>query len=105
MFDKASSKYSVEAGTGGNYLLVLDSSPSDAGQYRCSVSAYNKREIVHQLRIRVAPTILTEPTGPAVTLQEGDDLSLSCSTVTGPPPPVLRWGRCAGQVLAESPHL
>ena len=49
---EASSKYSVEAGTGGNYLLVLDSSPGDAGQYRCSVSAYKKQEIVHQLRIR-----------------------------------------------------
>ena len=42
----------MEAGTGGNYLLVLDSSPGDAGQYRCSVSAYKKQEIVHQLRIR-----------------------------------------------------
>ena len=49
---EASSKYSVEAGTGGNYLLVLDTETGDAGQYRCSVSAYNKREIVHQLRIR-----------------------------------------------------
>ena len=49
---QASSKYSVEAGAGGNFLLVLDSSPEDAGQYRCSVSAINKREIVHQLRIR-----------------------------------------------------
>ena len=49
---EASSKYRVEAGTGGNYLLVVDAKTGDAGQYRCSVSAYNKREIVHQLRIR-----------------------------------------------------
>ena len=53
----------------------------------------------------VAPTILTEPSGPVITVQEGEDLSLSCSAVSGSPEPVLRWGRCAGQVLAESPQL
>ena len=53
----------------------------------------------------VAPTILTEPAGPVITVQEGEDLSLTCSAVSGSPEPVLRWGRCAGQVLAESPNL
>ena len=54
----------------------------------------------------VAPSIRTEPSGPTVTVLEGAELSLSCSTVAGSPPPVLRWGRCGGgEVLAESPHL
>ena len=53
----------------------------------------------------VAPTIMTQPTGPVITVLEGDDLSLSCSAVSGSPEPVLRWGRCAGQVLAESHQL
>ena len=53
----------------------------------------------------VAPIIMTQPSGPVITVQEGEDLSLSCSAVSGSPEPVLRWGRCAGQVLAESPQL
>ena len=49
---QATSKYRLEESGGGNYLEVLNTDTEDAGQYRCSVSAYNKREIVHQLRIR-----------------------------------------------------
>ena len=50
------------------------------------------------------PDVLTDPSG-VLTVQEGDSLAVNCTLIRGSPEPVLRWGRCGGEVVQESPLL
>ena len=42
----------LEKKSGGNYLVIKQASPTDEAEYVCSVSAFMKTEIRHDVRIR-----------------------------------------------------
>ena len=78
-------------------LLGIPSSPS--GLTLSAKLNINKTLKIYCLPVK--PEILTVPSG-VVTVQEGDSLAVTCSLVRGSPQPVLRWGRCGGEVVEES---
>jgi hypothetical protein len=83
--------------------VIKQASPTDEAEYVCSVSAFMKTEIRHEVRIEsvtvycflVRPVILTNPKQSLV-LQEGDSAELSCHVQAGSPPPKLSWRKLLG---------
>jgi len=76
--------------TSGNYLIISQLTPEDAGSYTCQISAYKPTTISHNVTVRTEP-IISLGQGPEVTVTEGGTLSLDCKLVSGSPSPSLRW--------------
>jgi len=93
--DKSTSTIQLEEEENGNTLVISLTDHTDEAEYVCSVSAYRKTEIRHNVRIRVEPVITTSPKEP-LTLPEGGSATLSCQLLSGTPIPDLKWIRCDG---------
>eukprot|EP00092_Neocalanus_flemingeri_P000880 GFUD01000937.1.p1 GENE.GFUD01000937.1~~GFUD01000937.1.p1 ORF type:complete len:449 (+),score=131.49 GFUD01000937.1:118-1464(+) len=96
ILDRSESRIHLEEVENGNTLVISLADRADEAEYVCSVSAYRKTEIRHNVRIRVKPVITTSPEEP-LTLSEGDSATLSCQLLSGTPIPDLKWRRCEGE--------
>eukprot|EP00092_Neocalanus_flemingeri_P000881 GFUD01000938.1.p1 GENE.GFUD01000938.1~~GFUD01000938.1.p1 ORF type:complete len:1259 (+),score=360.25 GFUD01000938.1:95-3871(+) len=96
ILDRSESRIQLEEVENGNTLVISLADRADEAEYVCSVSAYRKTEIRHNVRIRVNPVITTSPEEP-LTLSEGDSATLSCQLLSGTPIPDLKWRRCEGE--------
>jgi len=95
IIDKFESRIQLEVEENGNTLIIGLADHSDEAEYVCSVSAYKKTEMKHNVRIRVEPVITTSPREP-LTLPEGSPATLSCRLLAGSPIPSLGWRKCDG---------
>jgi len=82
----------LDESTNGNYLVIAQSTPGDAGEYSCQISAYNPTELTHTVRIRSEPVISTLPSQEVVVVA-GEDATLTCRVEAGSPTPSLSWVR------------
>ena len=107
------SRIQLEVEENGNTLIIGLADHGDEAEYVCSVSAYKKTEMKHNVRIRgrgrdypdsfsypslsrlVEPVITTSPREP-LTLPEGSPATLSCRLLAGSPIPSLGWRKCDG---------
>ncbi|CAB4060843.1 unnamed protein product [Lepeophtheirus salmonis] len=80
-------------GRGGNTLIISLSEESDAGEYRCQISAYKPTVLKHTVKIRVAPKIRPIPSNGLLIVKEGEAATLSCEMMKGNPPPKMTWRR------------
>merc|ERR550517_2011530 len=85
----------------GNYLIIGQSTPEDAGEYSCQISAFNPTELTHTVRIRTSPVITTTPEKALVAVA-GSSVTLSCRVESGSPQPTLEWKREGEDKALES---
>merc|ERR1712012_1153324 len=85
----------------GNYLIIGQSTPEDAGEYSCQISAFNPTELTHTVRIRTSPVITTTPEKALVAVA-GSSVTLSCRVESGSPQPTLDWRREGEEKTLES---
>jgi len=85
----------------GNYLIIGQSTPEDAGEYSCQISAFNPTELTHTVRIRTSPVITTTPEKALVAVA-GSSVTLSCRVESGSPQPTLEWRREGEEKTLES---
>merc|ERR1719186_1242406 len=69
IIDRSSSRIQLEEVENGNTLVINLADDTDEAEYVCSVSAYRKTEIRHEVRIIVEPVITTSPQE-SLTLEE-----------------------------------
>ncbi|XP_056146870.1 LOW QUALITY PROTEIN: netrin receptor DCC, partial [Lampris incognitus] len=89
-----SKKYSL---VGGSNLLISSVTVDDAGTYTCTASNKNQNITAScELTVLVPPTFLNYPTNSLAF--ESTDIELECS-VTGNPPPTVRWMKNGEEVI------
>eukprot|EP00091_Calanus_sinicus_P022514 TRINITY_DN7165_c0_g1_i1.p1 TRINITY_DN7165_c0_g1~~TRINITY_DN7165_c0_g1_i1.p1 ORF type:complete len:132 (-),score=17.23 TRINITY_DN7165_c0_g1_i1:29-424(-) len=90
---KSNTRIQLDEVENGNTLVIQQADHTDEAEYICSVSAYRKTELKHNIRIRVQPVITTSPQEPLL-VNEGDPATLSCQLQLGNPIPKLKWRKC-----------
>lgn len=85
----------------GNYLVISGAESEDSGSYQCQISSFVPRHIQHNVIVRTRPLVTVEPG--SVEARQGDNVSLTCSVVSGQPRPEISWSPPAGAL--DTSHL
>jgi len=86
----------LEEGENGNTLVILLAETKDAGEYSCQISVSGggePTEIMHSVRIRVAPQIRSIPENGHLVVYQGEPATLGCDILAGNPTPEITWRR------------
>lgn len=76
----------------GSTLAIGAANTDDAGQYKCEVAVQNNPpELKHTVSIRAPPSI-SSSSPPSITVEKGQDVTLSCKG-KGMPEPSIKWTR------------
>ncbi|XP_067674212.1 hemicentin-1-like isoform X2 [Haliotis asinina] len=103
--DRTNPAYSGGANVTSPHLTISNIQKSDAGTYHCEVPNQMGRTRSNNVTVRVVyppASIAINPSG-TQTLNEGDNLALTC-IVAAIPPPTYEW-RAGSQVIASRPIL
>jgi len=92
-FDRKDTRIKIESSTNGNRLVISLADFSDEGEYTCQLSALDKIELKHTVRVRVQPEIVSVPKNGNIKVEAGHPVELACKVLKGSPIPEVTWRR------------